>query len=365
MARVYQPAGRKGWYSDFFQGGKRVRRFLAKDKLVAQRKLVALLDDRDAARHGGVALNAPWDHWKSKYLTVSLGAKAKQTAYRDKAALDALERFYMPSRLAEVTPQLLAEWTAFLRPRYKPATVNRHVGAVKAMMRKAEEWGYLPRQEWNRVRRLRQARGRLLYWTVEQAAHLLERCTGSFLTMAHLGLGAGLRREEMYWLSWEDVDLRRGTLHVCAKEGWNPKDYEDRVIPLSPELHAYLTRLSREARGRWVLGAERPTLGTMSGYFRRLVRKAHLKGSLHTARHTFASHAVMAGVPLKVVSEWLGHADIGTTMIYAHVIPELSDPMIGRLPRFGGASVATSVATRPESEGGGGRGGEGGSPTAG
>jgi hypothetical protein len=53
---------------------------------------------------------------------------------------------------------------------------------------------------------------------------------------------------------------------------------------------------------------------------------AKLEGSLgvHTLRHTFATHAVAAGVPLSVVSRQLGHADIHTTMGYAHHAPEAS-----------------------------------------
>lgn len=42
----------------------------------------------------------------------------------------------------------------------------------------------------------------------------------------------------------------------------------------------------------------------------------------HTLRHTFASQAVMAGVPIYTVSHWLGHASLQTTQIYAHLSPQ-------------------------------------------
>ena len=52
---------------------------------------------------------------------------------------------------------------------------------------------------------------------------------------------------------------------------------------------------------------------------------------IHTLRHTFASHLVMGGVDLPTVKKLLGHADIDTTMIYAHLADEHVDRAVESL----------------------------------
>jgi len=52
---------------------------------------------------------------------------------------------------------------------------------------------------------------------------------------------------------------------------------------------------------------------------------------IHSLRHTFASHLVMAGVDLPTVKRLMGHSDIKTTMIYSHLADEHVDRAVERL----------------------------------
>ena len=64
-----------------------------------------------------------------------------------------------------------------------------------------------------------------------------------------------------------------------------------------------------------------------------IANQARIDGltKLHTLRHTFASHLVMSGVDLPTVKKLMGHSDIQTTMIYAHLAPDHLQEAVDRL----------------------------------
>ncbi len=69
----------------------------------------------------------------------------------------------------------------------------------------------------------------------------------------------------------------------------------------------------------------------LSWQFKYYLNKLGLNGRLHDLRHTFASHLVMNGAPLPVVQEFLGHANITTTMVYSHLAPNIHRREIQKL----------------------------------
>ena len=143
----------------------------------------------------------------------------------------------------------------------------------------------------------------------------------------------GLRREELVWLEWKDIDFRRQQIYVRNKPGHPLKDYEARTVPMPDALMSILHQLMSEIH-QWAFPSPRGKRWQSANLSRRvapLFRKAGIKGAFHTLRHAYASHLVMAGVDLASVQKLLGHSSITTTMIYAHVAQEHLREQVGKL----------------------------------
>lgn len=162
----------------------------------------------------------------------------------------------------------------------------------------------------------------------------------------HLAAMTGLRRGEVLGLRWADVDLDRARLAVrqsLVSVAYElvfsaPKTHQARVVDLDPAtvavLRAYGSAQDGE-RAEW--GSSYVDSGLVfcredgspmhsdlfSQAFERLVARSGLKRiRLHDLRHTHATIALRAGVPVKVISERLGHESPAFTLKqYAHVIP--------------------------------------------
>lgn len=136
-------------------------------------------------------------------------------------------------------------------------------------------------------------------------------------TLALFLLHTGARWMETRELLWESVDLTRRIVHFKAA---NAKQDRDREIPLHSDLVEALSTLPRfggwvfmrKFRGKVQRMSTDPRVGSH--------RYAWGDFGAHTWRHTFATWKWKAGVPIALVSRWLGHASIQLTVdLYGHI----------------------------------------------
>ncbi|PRD40379.1 integrase [Phyllobacterium phragmitis] len=181
------------------------------------------------------------------------------------------------------------------------------------------------REEMKRHMQFRRAPRNLpVVLSVEEIAALMAAVPGPGLKYrAALGIsyGAGLRASEVCNLKVFDIDSERMLIHV--EEG---KGGKDRKAMLSPALLDLLREYWRESRPRGWLFPGQPKINPLSPrqLNRAFTSAKHKAGiakpaTLHTLRHSFATHLLEANTDVRVIQVLLGHAKLSTTARYAHV----------------------------------------------
>lgn len=129
-------------------------------------------------------------------------------------------------------------------------------------------------------------------------------------------LMAGLRKAELEYLTWSDVDLDAGTVKVTAKAEFSPKTWEERVVEIPTELVNILKELPR--RSQWVFANGNGKRYThMWDDAKKIGKVAKIpKCHPHKFRATFATRLLHGGMDLKTVQKLLGHKSLESTMRY-------------------------------------------------
>jgi integrase len=191
------------------------------------------------------------------------------------------------------------------------------------------------------------ATDKLNFWKADELASFLKHVEGTRLEAAwHVAALTGMRRGEVLGLRWQDIDFEtnrlavRNTLVSVAYEivESTPKTHRARVIDIDPNtverLKAHRER-QKDERSEWgndykdddrVFPREDGSPLHPDGFTQRFeleLKRAGLRRiRLHDLRHTHATIALRAGIPVKVISERLGHETPAFTLKqYAHVIP--------------------------------------------
>ena len=205
--------------------------------------------------------------------------------------------------------------------------------------------------------------------SVEETGRLLSSMKGTARLMAWVIYGGGLRVMECCRLRVKDLDFENRLVFVRGGKG--DKDRSTLLAEATcPALREHLESVRKyyeedrragvggvwlpEALGRkypkagtewgwqWVFPSQTLSTDPRAGVVRRhhvsdvMIQKAvrdaalragiHKPTSVHTLRHSFATHLLLNGVDLRQIQDYLGHASVETTMIYTHVVKDFRNP---------------------------------------
>ncbi len=222
--------------------------------------------------------------------------------------------------------------------RYAEATVARKVAAVKSFFQFLHAEGTIPGNPTESLQSPRVGKTLPKPLSVQQMDELLEqpakRKTPEALrdqAMLELLYATGLRVTELVSLDLDSIALDARSRYVrCLGKG-----AKERTVPIHEQalraLVAYLndgrSRLVKNKKERALFLNRRGERLTRQGFW--LILKQYARGAgiqetvtPHTLRHSFATHMLRGGAPLRSVQELLGHANISTTQAYTKITDE-------------------------------------------
>ncbi len=289
---------------------------------------------RHLARHLGGKAKTPLDRLTVEdlrgYLQTRLKTRHPNTVERERQTLRQFFGWATEAKLIPADPM-----TGVKRVGEKPAPDRfRTRDEIAALLARGGHTDDEVRELWTTLFLLPHEVGELLDFVKEKADD-----PRSILLHA-IPAYTGIRRGETLGLTWDHVDLARGTVTAHSRK----QSRKQKQTPRTIDLHADLVPLLVEAEkagGRYVVRDEDD--GQLQGnrgdrLFWRPMRHTdwHLendrfKVGFHTYRHSFASNLAVAGIDQRVINELMGHTTEEMAKRYRHLIPAKTKAAVGVL----------------------------------
>jgi integrase len=292
----------------------------------------------------GPTLNEAADDWldaaRAGIVRTRSGEPYKPAAVRsyEKALRLRLLPTFGDRRLRELTlPELQRFVDRLAADGLAAATITTTVTPLRAIVRRARQLGEVQTNPTAGLSVPSVNRRQAHFATAAQVEAMLGKLAAAEdRAMWAVALYAGLRRGEMTALRREDVDLATGVIRV--ERGWDPQEGE--VAPKSRQgrRKVPIPAVLRDRLAEYLID------GPESGRIFPNLRYGYARGreaaeaagveapTLHACRHGFASLMIAAGVNVKALSTFMGHAAIGITLDqYGHLLPGAEDEAAGLL----------------------------------
>ncbi|MHA6509525.1 tyrosine-type recombinase/integrase [Tessaracoccus sp. Y1736] len=318
------------------------------------------LDKNQPPKDAKVTVAAFTREWIESTLEASERKESTKSLYRTLATKHIAGNKLGTVPLDRMTPRRIEAWVADLRRSGLSQSSIRSIYTVlRAILDTAVRDRVIAENPAAVVTRPKVEHHEAAYLTPDQAKALLAASDSTrYRPLFELMVNTGLRRGEALALTWDRVDEKKDLLKVAgtlARVGGDlvvtePKTQKSRrVVPMSATVQELMRQLRQRQRlerlqagSQWqqtdyVFTTEFGQPSDPRNALRALKASAKKAGlpstvGLHTLRHSAASVMLSNGVPLKVVSEILGHSSISITGdVYGHVSPEVATDALATL----------------------------------
>lgn len=339
MAGKYRDPKSGAWYLSWYEDGRLIRRSLGK---ITEAEAEAARLAREQAGRAAPAAGPCLSAWAERYA--AWHAQEYPDSY---FRVEQILRTHLLPAFGAI-PLLALGREAVEHYKHARAaagaatgTIVKELRTLQAMLNHAVAWEVIPRNPIAGVKAPRDLASRPPRWytadelqrlyqvesdpppcitETERDLHRQYRWTWQLLA------NSGIRRGEALALRWADVG--REELRILSEPGARTKSGKWRAIPISAGAEESLASLRAGTPRAFVVPQVNPV--SLSRAFARTLGRTGLDGGLHCLRHTYCSHLVQSGVPLRTVQVLAGHSSIRITENYAHLAPStLRDAVLG------------------------------------
>jgi len=263
-----------------------------------------------------------------EYIDYQKNLKQNRSWQKDESHLRRFNSLWGDRKLSNISAKEIDDYKTIRLQQVKPATVNRELAALRHLFYLAEKWdkfyGKNPVAKSGLLKEDNQQERILSY---DEEEDLIRNSSPHLVPILITALNTGMRKMEVLTLTWEDIDFDKNLITIRKDIS---KSKKVRRIPINSKLRRILLKqkIKTQHSGHVFLTNEGlpyspKNPSALKRAFGTACKKAGIEGlRFHDLRHTAATRMIENTGNIVAVSKILGHANIKTTMRYAH--PEQS-----------------------------------------
>ena len=247
----------------------------------------------------------------------------EKTIKVNKTTFKYLEEYFGDIQLSNIDRNGLEE---YFHKRIKETSIfaaRKDMINISAAFNFAVSSGYLLTNPCKGIKRFKLPERQPIFYSKEDFKKLIDAIDNEDMKdLVLFAVNTGLRQMELITLEWRQINFKDNFLTLDNNNGFITKSKRVRTIPLNSTCVEILQkRYARKELNVFTLFNKPIDQHWLSTHFKKFVIDAKVNPRLnfHSLRHSHASWLVQSGVSIYVVSKLLGHADIKTTEIYAHL----------------------------------------------
>src|SRR3989304_515202 len=329
MAYIYK-RGKYFWVG-WKEGGQSFQKSLNVSSRDAAKTLLAEYQHREArSRHKSTLLiiNKDLSEAVEEYIEIGNAGRSKETIRERKGALNRFKAYLEEGSGGVLKPEELSQGAIerhyHKRVKESLAGANKDLKVIKSFLNFCIKKGYCRENPANDVERIEPVKKIFKDLSYDEVGTLLMVAMPLYPNLYPIIAALyylGLRKNELVFLEWADVDFDRNVIIIRSKPENKIKDCEERSIPINSKLKEILRDLPK--RNRWVFPTPSgvPWKNNIYREFMKVAEDSRLDNiNIQTMRETFGSHLLRRKVSVYLVSKYLGHSSVDvTTKHYAHI----------------------------------------------